>query len=59
MICVKMEFINISYILMSMQVADREDIYDERYQKFLKTIKDYESKELRKVTQKCKDEQEF
>lgn len=44
---------------MSMQVADREDIYDERYQKFLKTIKDYESKELRKVTQKCKDEQEF
>ena len=38
---------------------DREEIYDERYQRFLKAIKDYESEQLRKVSQKSKDEQEF
>lgn len=44
---------------MSMQVVDREEIFDERYQRFLRAIKNYESEELRKITQKSKDEQEF
>ena len=39
---------------MSMQV-DHEEIYDERFQRFLKVIKDYETSELKKVTQKSKD----
>lgn len=42
-----------------METYNREEIYEDRLQKFLKAIKEYESEELRKIKQKSKDEQEF
>ena len=38
---------------------DREEIYSDRFQRFLSKIKSWQSEELRKVQQKARDEEEY